>query len=499
MITRLHSAIGTVVSELPKIVAGPYLLAPTQHSMAIRWETDRLCDLVVEYGVSAANGRSQATAVASVVHTPVGTTMHEAVLSGLKTDTTYWYKIVCCRVPVEAGTFKTLPAGGDPIRFAIVADTHFFHTADAFTDRMLELKPDFIVHCGDIVRSSGIEHEQFKENYFGPVAELIKHIPVVYVHGNHDMGQFWDMYFGSQAELLGSSDNPYWFSFDAGDAHFVVLDGMPFEDEPERFIASYDDVRGRFDGYVRNFFAENTADGELAWLLQDLSPKRAQNAAWRLVFQHYPYTDPEVAEALSAIMEEHRVEGFFGGHRHLYDRRLLLHSNGLPRMVAVTCGLGQQVGGSVEYGVSGLEGSVGAHGSCEYVTVELDGDVARIAAHTSLSETGNGRAGVIDRFTFGKGERSSIAYRDCILPPCSVGVDETFTVAVSLINEGGTGAMERVELWIDGLCTDSKWVNVDAGETEEVKFGVSLCELGSHTIRIGPFEGEIVAHEKAGC
>jgi len=89
------------------------------------------------------------------------------------------------------------------------------------------------MNCGDIPVGYGFQYDQFDKYFFKPVSKLIGEIPIFHAYGNHDVGCFWNDYFGTQALGLpnygGTSSAPYpWFSFNIGNTHFIVLDSNQF-------------------------------------------------------------------------------------------------------------------------------------------------------------------------------------------------------------------------------------------------------------------------------
>lgn len=96
--------------------------------------------------------------------------------------------------PLFVGNSRTL-SGGDKFNFAVAGDSQsnpkqWEKTASA----ILDYKPEFLVHLGDIVGNGGNDSE-WDEYFFGPAAKLLSNVPIYAVMGNHypawSAGNYW--------------------------------------------------------------------------------------------------------------------------------------------------------------------------------------------------------------------------------------------------------------------------------------------------------------------
>src|SRR5215213_10148118 len=90
------------------LTRGPYLNLATQSGIIIRWRTDIATDSKVSYGTTAGNLPQSVTD-----NTP--TTDHIVQLSGLATDTKYFYSVGSTSTTLQGDAnnyFKTAPALG---------------------------------------------------------------------------------------------------------------------------------------------------------------------------------------------------------------------------------------------------------------------------------------------------------------------------------------------------------------------------------------------------
>lgn len=201
------------------------------------------------------------------------------------------------------GQFKMPPAGPAEFEFVVFGDTR---TRDAVHRRVVEaiLKqttPDFVLHTGDLV-ADGREADQWPV-FFEIENPLLRRAAFFAALGNHEHNS---RYFYQFFDL----DRPY-YSFDWGQAHFVVLmsDRANWAaDEPAR----------------QRLWAE-----QLRWLEEDLA--QAQQKAFRFAMMHHPpFTavkrrqgSPNPTQDMVPLFEKYRVQAVFCGHDHNYQHHVV--------------------------------------------------------------------------------------------------------------------------------------------------------------------------------
>src|SRR5580765_6457659 len=80
----LALSLGTHCTQAALVRRGPYLQQGTTNSMVIRWRTDVATDSLVRYGLTPDN-------LAAVASDSAVLTEHIVLVSGLETDTAYFY------------------------------------------------------------------------------------------------------------------------------------------------------------------------------------------------------------------------------------------------------------------------------------------------------------------------------------------------------------------------------------------------------------------------
>lgn len=122
----------------------------------------------------------------------------------------------------------------DSVRFAQITDTHVTgeSTVETFVKDLAEInsvypRPAFILATGDLVNDGKNVPEY--ENYVRGLAT--SQLPVFSVPGNHDAMSAAGM--ANYRRFLG----PEYYSFNAGNCHFVVLNCLSFDDAQKQWIA----------------------------------------------------------------------------------------------------------------------------------------------------------------------------------------------------------------------------------------------------------------------
>jgi hypothetical protein len=346
----------------------------TQDGITIMWETSQPSQGSVLYAVGGELAKEAVTDVRARIH--------EVRLSGLSPATEYGYRVTSDGLTSETLTFITAVADGSPFRFATYGDNKdgpAMH--ERVANAILAQRPAFVLHNGDLV-NTGYIAKQWGLLFFGPARRLMHSVPLYPVLGNHEeRAQLFFDYFS----LPG---NEAWFSFDFGNAHFVVLDS-PNEEQME-------------------------IDSEqIRWLHDDLANS---TATWKFVnFHHPPFSSGgfyhasdriKLKNLLHPIFEQYEVDFVFSGHDHNYERMLPIGSNdGDHKVTYVIAGNG----GTPLRWVGTREWTVHAQRVFGFVTVDIDGSRLHLQSHTLDDK-------VIDELLLDKADEAAYgAYLDSAL------------------------------------------------------------------------------------
>ena len=194
-------------------------------------------------------------------------TQYQAVLNGLKSNTTYWYRASVDGESVNLGGdgfFRT--AGAGPFSLLVVGDTGQA-TLEQFNlaARMSAESASFLLHTGDLAYFNGT-YGQYQSNYFDFYRSLMSAMPVFATPGNHDYetrdGEPYLALHSFPTEYVPVADHGRYYSFNWGNAHFVSIDSA-----------------------ISLTAAVNNDGSMLRWLEKDL---RSTRQFWRIAIMHHP-------------------------------------------------------------------------------------------------------------------------------------------------------------------------------------------------------------------
>ncbi len=308
----------TLASGVARIARGPLLEQVTSTSAEVTWWTNIPTQSVVSYGIG---GYTQTLSdTTSVLQHVVG-------VSSLSPGTTYQYKVGDGSTVSSAASFSTAALPGTSFTFGAIGD--FGAGGGGETQNATALATDssqFIQTLGDnIYPSAGLPDPDFATTYsdfdarlYKPFAKAVSHKSFNPADGNKEYygdGEFW--------QNFDLPNNHRWYSYDWGDAHFVVLDSeLPVD----------------------------PASSQYSFLQSDLNAH--QDSRWRIVaMQKPPYSSTSSGASfknaqtyLVPLFQTENVNLVLSGNSHNYERTFPL-LNGAP------------AGGGITYVVSGGGGN----------------------------------------------------------------------------------------------------------------------------------------------
>jgi hypothetical protein len=183
----------------PKLMTRiPYLQGAGQNTMNVCWHDTASLGTKVEYGLDSTALNLVTAGTSEIISDPYR--WHTVKLTGLQTNTRYFYRVASGKGTSGVYSFKTLPdvAYTGKMRFVILSDTHASDTTmagkvlRAARDKIATLYgPDIenhvngIFHSGDITVSGNVPAE-YSTEYFQPLAALSSNLPTMVVAGNHE-------------------------------------------------------------------------------------------------------------------------------------------------------------------------------------------------------------------------------------------------------------------------------------------------------------------------
>lgn len=274
----------------------------------------------------------------------------EAKLENLEPGTAYVYRVGTGNNWSEAAVFTTAAATNE-FSFMYMGDTHIGYNENSASvwENLLAgaLKdyPDikFALSSGDIVDDA--VYSRNWQDLLEIQARYFKGIPLMPAIGNHeneDLNMYRKSFALPQNGPEGMKEQHY--SFDYGNAHFVVLDSNLMGSEGD------------------------SATAGMAWLENDL---QNTNKEWKFVMFHHPAYEVSSYDNSSCevikqnwvpILEENDVDLVFVGHQHMYMRTYPM------------------AGGQVQqYPADGITYVMGVSGNKTYLNPDNAGYIAKVA------------------------------------------------------------------------------------------------------------------------
>ncbi len=378
---RQHEITQATRGDAPglRFTAGPYLTPPGTTNQSLLWETNLPATGLLEWGETSSFSRRTTFDAAD--------RLHRTVMSDLKPDTVYFYRVtahIADGAAMDSGvlSFRTMPAAGSPLVFALTGDTQerpFINFR--LSQEIWRQRPHFLLIAGDLV--GGEEDERrwhWTDEYFVGMGPLVARTPTLAARGNGDIDL---VDAGTDRRVFDSFDRYHnqpddgrgHFRHRIGDIDFFILDGN---------LA----MRERWEPGFRA--------RQRAWLERAL---RSSTARWKIAVHHQPaYSsddddygdgyagpttggDPEIRRDFVDLYERYGVDLVVSGHIHSYARSWPLRA-GKPACGGVTY---LQAGG----GGGDTERAMPAHGAImasaydgfHYVLARVFGDALEIEMH----------------------------------------------------------------------------------------------------------------------
>jgi hypothetical protein len=287
-----------------------YLQTPTPTSIYISWHENNSTESVVEYGLSEDLGLVQTGSHYEFFDSRI---WHTVQLSGLSSNTKYYYKCVSDTASSEVRSFRTQPdSGSGHIRFAVYGDnrtdiamhTEIVHalkeTVEEDYNEELEDYLNVVLNVGDIV-TYGWTLSQYENEYFNPVSSVSKNVPFMISIGNHEAEADYFYDYMKYEDIQGDEGEKY-FSFQIESIIFISLN------------------------------SNTQGDAQLNWLENELNvAEQNDDVSWIFAFLHHPgrseiWPDGNTGwvqnYVIPMLAESEKTEGLFYGHSHNYERGL---------------------------------------------------------------------------------------------------------------------------------------------------------------------------------
>lgn len=267
--------------------------------------------------------------------------VYKTHMQDLAFDTEYHYTIHCISGALEdyrIGSFHSHPGYRDNVTLLILGDWatagigdkgHSQHTQTVKPNILpfLTQETDYssLWHLGDLAYNLHSHSGKRGDDFLTSLDPIISHKPFMAVPGNHEIHKEFQHY-NARFEYPSLVDHNLYYSLDIGKAHIVMI--------CTDFEAT---VPGRRLKYPE--FQENEHKKQMKWLLNDLEMANNTRSIrpWLLVMGHKPlycssnpksdmmervciHESAKMREKYEDIFVKYRVNVYFAGHLHLYER-----------------------------------------------------------------------------------------------------------------------------------------------------------------------------------
>lgn len=285
-----HDPVDLANNYAPKgnFLRQPYLQLATPNSINILWRTPKAIKPQIRYGIDPGNldkvvrgsaiiarrtkedgggvaytGADGESETPAPLHSaPKGCIQYNAHISGLESDTKYFYAVYdgdTALTEKDTGYyFKTHPEPNKPhdLYFWVVGDSgtgkkraREVHDAMVDFNKAQGRTLDMYLHVGDMAYTQGKDHE-FQGGFFNQYAATLRNTVCWAAMGNHEgatskgisgVGPYYDAYHtAAKAEAGGvASGKESYYSYDFGHVHFIVLDSHDLDRRPAGAMAQW--------------------------------------------------------------------------------------------------------------------------------------------------------------------------------------------------------------------------------------------------------------------
>ena len=200
-----------------KFTVSPWLQWAQKDAITVSCETSMDCRVEIDLGRDSELGQT-------VRSTSIGR-LHHVRLLGLEEGTPYFYRVRAIRNESDSEslqssvlTFQTPMATDQAFGFLVVGDTQNNpQVTKAVTDLAWGHRPNFVVHCGDLV-GTGSNKREWVHEFFAGAAGILERVPIFPTLGNHEQNA--QLYY----DYFTLPEPEYYYDFTWGNTHFFVLD-----------------------------------------------------------------------------------------------------------------------------------------------------------------------------------------------------------------------------------------------------------------------------------
>ena len=148
------------------------------------------------------------------------TCTHTTILSGLTSNTTYYYRVGGGGEWSDIFSFMTLEEKPESIQIGAIADHGTSSNAQETTSNMVPVDLDLVIHPGDISYANGagsgngIGDQSVWDEYQNQIEMIASKSPHMYAPGNHEEDAEPYGFDAYESRFYNPGSNSFWYSFD---------------------------------------------------------------------------------------------------------------------------------------------------------------------------------------------------------------------------------------------------------------------------------------------
>ncbi len=304
-----------------KIVAGPYLQAPTETMMTVMWLTDKKCTGWVEYGVDKTPGQRAISSHDGLVD--AYTAVHKVKITGLKPGKKYYYRVASeemlefgpyfdkkFSLPFRSEVFSFVTHSTKTKRVSVLCFNDIHERVDMWKDLMQAAgeEPYELVFLNGDIMDYLHGQDQVVNHLLNPVTEMFaQEVPFCYTRGNHETrGNF----ARNLRDYVSTVSERYFYAFSQGPVRFIVIDTGEDKEDSHKVYANLN----VFDAYRKE---------QAHWLKKEIQSDAFKQAKWHVLMTHQPLI-PEARghgikdsyEKFSPYLNGGTIDVNIAGHTH---------------------------------------------------------------------------------------------------------------------------------------------------------------------------------------
>lgn len=333
----------------------------------------------------------------SVSHSVTSGKIRKLTLSGLDTNTRYYYTVSSDGETSPVGSFVTaLPKGNRlPFRFAVYGDTReaawYEDIVASYGDNddhlpvcqsMASKAPDFVLHVGDFALDGTSMDDVI--NFFDVEKDLLRSHPIVPTYGNHEFSGgsgTGNTYFDSYLMSSGNSGDFAYYSYNYGNVHILVINTGKYTSNDD----SYDLLLPGSAQYnfIQNDLQNAAADSDIDHIFVSLHVPVYSASSWG--------DNPVLVNHLRPLFEQNGVKAVFEGHDHDYQH---LEKNGIHYILSG--GGGSPI---LQFGSISSDATIHKYDDVlNYLIVDVNGPSLVLETY-KVQGQGNSSSSLLERFT----------------------------------------------------------------------------------------------------